>query len=108
MTLGDIMRAYRRQFGLTLDKANEYSQVSRTQWFHIEKGKDGRGKDFETNDFTTYQRVANAMGISATALVALTQCDNDDLLSDYAEMIKRCKAIEEFVAYILSKKVDAS
>ena len=68
MTLGEVIAAYRKEHGLSMEKFSERSGISKGYVSMLERNRTQRG-DEPSPSFEMYRNVAKAMGMDVDALI---------------------------------------
>lgn len=70
MTLGEVIRAYRKSHAMTLEEFGKRASLSKGYISMIENGKNSRTGQPITPTIETYKHLAQAMGITMAELTA--------------------------------------
>lgn len=92
MTLGEKIKAFREQRGLSQREFARRCDLSNVAIASIENGFRSDGKEVAPK-FETIRKIARAMGTSAEALI--TQCD--DFLLDISDSTEETPAVKQFI-----------
>lgn len=79
MTLGELIREYREQYGMSMEEFARLSGLSKGYISMLEKNKNPRNGKPIVPSITTYDGVATAMHVSVAELMEKVGEKNDDL-----------------------------